>query len=367
MKILLLFGGRLGESRGTPSRARNMALWLARKPGVAVATLSGDAALDLAGVETHSLDRTDLVSVIAAFRPDIVYGHTHKALPALAAVPGILTAADLHGHPVAEKLEDSSRWFPARLKSALRLWWDERRYFSEIDGFTVVSSALERSVLARRARVNIVRGGVDPELFRESSGPAGDALVVGYAGNFRPYQGLPLLLDAAESLDRDGIDLRLVLAGDPGDTGLDREAKQRMPGKVKCLGQVPYAEVAAALADTNVLVIPRPDSQTARYGFPSKLPESMAQGKALVVTDVGDQARVVEHGVSGLVVPPDSAQALAAALRSLRSPDLRRELGGRARIAAETRLHWRVLTDTIISFFTELGAPRPAMREDATA
>ena len=42
--------------------------------------------------------------------------------------------------------------------------------------------------------------------------------------------------------------------------------------------------------------------------------EAMAASRPIVVTDVGDNSRVIEHGVSGLVVAPKDAEGIASAV-----------------------------------------------------
>jgi len=356
MRILVFFGDRLDVSRGTPSRARNMARALALKHGVEVFVLSRDEQLDIAGIGHANLDRASLKEAVADFKPTVVYGHTHKALPFLAPLHGCVRVVDLHGDPIAEKLEQRDRPVVRRLRSAASLWFLERRFLGEVDGLTVVSDLLARRAQRRRLPTRVIWGGVDPDLFRATVEDGGERLVVGYAGNFRPYQGLPTLIEAARQLIASGADLRLLLVGDPGRTGIDRLAQEKLPGRVELTGAVDYEDVPSALSEANVLVIPRPDSQTARAGFPSKLPEYMALGKALVVTDVGEQARAVENGESGLVVRPDDPSALAGALDSLRQRALRERLGRCARVAAEGPLNWKTIADELLDFFSLLTA-----------
>jgi glycosyltransferase involved in cell wall biosynthesis len=59
--------------------------------------------------------------------------------------------------------------------------------------------------------------------------------------------------------------------------------------------------------------------------------EAMAGAKPMVITSVGENARVVINEQSGLVVPARSPQALADGLtRLLDDPDLRHKLGAAA-------------------------------------
>lgn len=72
-------------------------------------------------------------------------------------------------------------------------------------------------------------------------------------------------------------------------------------------------------------------------GSPNALLEAMSQGLPPIVTDCLPGAlEVVEHDVTGLVVPVDDPEALAAAIRRLiADPDLRRRLGRSARKRVE--------------------------------
>ena len=60
--------------------------------------------------------------------------------------------------------------------------------------------------------------------------------------------------------------------------------------------------------------------------------EAMALGKPVVVTDIGGNREIVDHGKTGLVIPPKDPQAFSKAiLTCLKQPDWTRQLGERAR------------------------------------
>lgn len=87
--------------------------------------------------------------------------------------------------------------------------------------------------------------------------------------------------------------------------------------RIHLLGFQP--EAAKMAAEFDIITLP----SLRREGLPRAVIEGMAQGIAPVVTDAGGSAELIEPGVSGLVVPPGSPEALAAAFSELLSDDQR--------------------------------------------
>ena len=362
MRILALFRGRLAESRGTPSRSRNLIQSLVKR-GNEMMVLSGDAPGQLEGVvdaphvTLGDTPREALARAIERHRPELLYGQANKSIPLLVeAGSGAVVVADLHGDPASEKLEQDWRPLPRRLLSYASHRLEDRRWLPRVDGLTTASEGLARRVAPLGKPTAVVWGGVDPELFTAPPPDLGREVTVGYAGNFRPYQGLGVLLEAMSGLDER---YRLLLVGDPtGGEGLARRAATLLGDRLTLLPPVHYGEIPDVLAAADVLVVPRPRSRSGHYGFPSKLPEYLALGRAVVASNVGDQARVVRHDDNGLVVAPGSATELAAALRSLADPDLRRRLGEAGRRAAVDELSWSRVGERLQAFL--FGLTRPA-------
>ncbi len=127
--------------------------------------------------------------------------------------------------------------------------------------------------------------------------------------------------------------LQLVLVGD----GPLREENQRLAASlgldsaVLFLRKVDRSMVAQALSGCEAFVLP---SRSEPFGI--VLIEAFALGKPVVATQVGGIPEIVRDGVNGLLVPPDSPEALSAAiLRVLGDKLLRDTLVQNARVAVE--------------------------------
>jgi glycosyltransferase involved in cell wall biosynthesis len=148
---------------------------------------------------------------------------------------------------------------------------------------------------------------------------------------------------------------RLLLAGD----GPLRRDVERLIGelgiedRVVLLGEQPPAMVAKLLAGAVSSVLPSRDEP---FGIAAV--ESMVVGTPVVATNVGGLAEIVEHERTGLAVPADDPDALAAALtRIAGDAPLRERLGNAARETARARFDRREWAERYLAV---LRGDRPA-------
>ncbi|HVL84498.1 MAG TPA: glycosyltransferase [Pseudonocardia sp.] len=134
-----------------------------------------------------------------------------------------------------------------------------------------------------------------------------------FLGRICADKGSFVLVQAWEKLLAGGtrVPVRLTLAGD-GEVERARElvARRELGATVSVRSWLGPEEVAALLDTAHVLTLP-----SRNEGQPMAVLEAMARGIAVVATDVGGIPDLVEHGVSGVLVPPDDPDALADALR----------------------------------------------------
>jgi glycosyltransferase involved in cell wall biosynthesis len=145
-----------------------------------------------------------------------------------------------------------------------------------------------------------------------------------YVGRLTHQKGLPVLLDAVERVP----DARLEIVGDgPERAGLEERAKSpSLAGRVTFAGALPRSEVLSHLAGARAAVL-----ASAWENLPHAAVEALSVGTPVVATAVGGVPEAVFDDRNGLLVPPNDAAALAAALeRVLRDDALRDRLAAGA-------------------------------------
>jgi glycosyltransferase involved in cell wall biosynthesis len=266
-----------------------------------------------------------LARLIAESRPDIVQGWMyHGDLAALVAL--VLsrqrrqtrliwsircTAMDWRGYGIG-------LWVVVKACALLSGWPDL---------VTANSVAGLKSHLAlgyHPQRAEVVANGIDIDEFRPDSaarhavrtelGIADDAIVLAHVARVTAMKDHGSFLAAMAKLP----DLSAVLLG----AGTENLPAAR---NVRRLGR--RHDVARLFAAADFVV----SSSRFGEGFSNVLAEGMACGLPAVATDVGDAKLIV--GDTGVVVPPESPDALAAAIRTLaaESAPLRAERGRKAR------------------------------------
>lgn len=143
-----------------------------------------------------------------------------------------------------------------------------------------------------------------------------DKFVASYAGNLGPAQGLECFLDAAERL-RDLPDVRLMLIGD-GILANDLRSSAEARGltNLMVVPYQPYSRVPDIYGASDVCVVAQAIA-TASDAIPSKVYRIMACERPIVaLTEAhSDLAQLIGAADAGVVIRPESGDALAAAVR----------------------------------------------------
>jgi glycosyltransferase involved in cell wall biosynthesis len=153
--------------------------------------------------------------------------------------------------------------------------------------------------------------------------------VIGSVGMLRPEKGHADLIDALAAARKRVPTMKLLLVGDGRcKDELERRARERrLNGAVRfCPAR---GDVPSVLDALDVFALP---SHT--EGLSIATIEAMTRGRPVIVTDCGGPTEIVTHEVTGLVVPPCDAPAMADALVRMASDSRLRaclSANGRAR------------------------------------
>ena len=146
-----------------------------------------------------------------------------------------------------------------------------------------------------------------------------------------PWKGVDVLVQAMRQLEQDGLsdEFELQLAGSAlfNDQAFAQEVMEAARGltmPTAILGHV--EDVESLLDDADILVM----ASTSPEPFGQVMIQAMARGVAVVATDHGGPREVIKDRISGLLIRPGDAYALAASLDLLR-----RDCDLRARLAKE--------------------------------
>jgi phosphatidylinositol alpha 1,6-mannosyltransferase len=178
----------------------------------------------------------------------------------------------------------------------------------------------------------------DSALHRELA-PNGE-LLVGYVGRLAPEKRIERL---AALGDMPGM--RLVVVGDGPE---HQNLAAALPGAA-FLGQRTGDELARIYASLDVFVHTGPHET-----FCQAVQEAMASGVPVVAPDAGGPRDLVDHARTGYLLPAHDdeahADALRAAITTLRNPELRARFGAAARAAVAGRT-WPALCQQLIGHY----------------
>ncbi len=200
-----------------------------------------------------------------------------------------------------------------------------------------------------RRRLSVIPNGVDAEWLQPRPHAAdlaerlgiGAGLVFGYIGSFSHYEGLPFLVKAADDFLRRLPGAKLLLVGSGRDDERLRAAASRSGGSIILTGRLPQEQVRDLYTILDVLVLPRRRMRLTDLVTPLKPLEAMATGTAVLASDVGGHAELIQDGETGLLFKAESRDSLVEqAVRLGEDAELRRRLTANARRWVEAERTW---------------------------
>ena len=229
----------------------------------------------------------------------------------------------------------------------------------ESASFVICISDFCRSQVLRIApnlddsRLEVVRLGVDCASLQPSAAnpveTASGPLRLACTGRMVAAKGHRIFLEALAVLTREEIEVSCTLIGD----GPERKALEALSirlgiaNQVYFLGAMAHQPTLDEVAKAEVFVL-----ASFAEGLPVALMEAMALGVPCISTTIAAIPELIQDGQNGLLVPPANSRALAATLRRLATqPELRLELGQKARQTAVKSYNLETNLDLLASIW----------------
>ncbi|MGO3354922.1 MAG: glycosyltransferase family 4 protein [Halomonas sp.] len=213
-----------------------------------------------------------------------------------------------------------------RVDSAIRRKWFTRQCYSHASARVAISRVIQRMLEAHQW--------VDTSLIASAYArltPTAEAItkfrnsfpnkfLVGHAGAVVDrHKGQRVLLQAAQKLEHHAPDIQFIFLGD-GEDADALKAESAQLGNVSWMGF--KNNIADYLAGLDVFAFP-----SRNEGLGSVLLDAMQLGVPVIATNVGGIPDIVHDKQTGLLIPPNDADALASGIMRLREKaSLRQQL-----------------------------------------
>ncbi|MCO1660218.1 glycosyltransferase family 4 protein [Pseudonocardia humida] len=320
----------------------------------------------------HALVRAALTR-LGDWRPDVVHAHdwlvAHPAI-ALSDVLDVPLVATIH----ATEAGRHAGWLSAALSRQVHSveWW----LAHSADALITCSRAMRAEVAQLfdldPEPIAVLRNGISPRRWRVPAArvaaararfaPDGRPFLL-YFGRLEHEKGVQDLVAALPRIRAAHPGARLVVAGtgSMADRLVEVARRGRVRRSVLFPGYLPDAELAAAVAAADAVVLP---SRYEPFGIVAL--EAAAAGAPLVASSAGGLGEVVREGETGVSFPPGDVGELARAVgRVLGDPAAAARRARRARASLGTDFDWgRIAADTAAVYAstgrgTRVELPRP--------
>ena len=303
----------------------------------------------------------ELVALVRSGGHEVVHAHLYfpAVVVALARVLGLLKAATVvsfHNLAYAEGVNKPGLGLRAR--KALAAWLYPRGF----DAMLAVSKAVSvhyRDALGL-ARVDVLHNPVDVDAIQSARGLAPQrpasletarlmvpGRLVHEKGHIDMLQALTLLREQGRK-----VTVSFVGAGPQKQHLMDTVGQLGLQDCVAFAGASSHDQMLDAMFAADVVVVP------SRFeGFGLTALEAMALGRPVVATTAGGLPEVIEHGVSGWLVPPQQPEALAQAIGLLLdNAALRQSLGAAGRTRAQEKFSLPVIAAQLRAIYQGICA-----------
>ena len=215
----------------------------------------------------------------------------------------------------------------------------ERFVYRKADHIVPVTHAFKDHISKNGALeedISVIRNGVDLSFFEDAPSDVEfakhigveDKFVASYVGTHGMAHGLDLIIEAADRL-RDHPNIVFVMAGDGSERKrLEQELIDRQLPNVRILGQLPKADMPKLWSVSDVSLVLLRKLDLFLTVIPSKIFESMAMKKPIILGVQGESQGIVEEAGAGICIEPENVEQLVESILQLsNSQDICEQFG----------------------------------------
>lgn len=296
--------------------------------------------------------------VVISTSPQFFNGLAGYFLSRIKRCPWVLEVRDLW--PESIVAVDAVR-NPALIRMLLRL---EKFVYAKADHVVPVTHPFETHISNTANRSNgitVIPNGMDlhrlPAANRVDGGGYNERkrFVVAYIGTHGMAHGLDTLVDAAALLTHRG-EISILFVGDGAErTRLAFRVEELGLTNVKMLGQLTKPALTRLYADVDACVVMLKDHEMFTKVIPSKIFESMAMSKPIILAARGESERIVRESQAGICVNQESPADVATAILKLsEDPESCRKFGVAGRAYVAKHFDRRVLAEQYLMVLEDL-------------
>ena len=216
---------------------------------------------------------------------------------------------------------------------------------------------------------SVIYNGVDLAQFYPATGKREGPVNIGFISNLVDRKRPEWLVRAAGQLAREGLNVKVLLAGNDFTGGAKAKELQELAQREGITGRYHYigprSDVPDVLRTLDVLVLP---SERDKEAFPRIVVEAMACGVPVLATAVAGVPEAVVNGETGLLVDPDDYEGFVAALRTLvLDADLRRRHGAAAVARCRALFSMEANAAAISQVYRSVTAERSAQQSELSS
>lgn len=249
-----------------------------------------------------------------------------------------------------------------RVRSTLLLSGKIRKFAHGCIGISIALVDLLENKIKVKCPTQLIPISVDIETFKPSEKINLDEKVNVFWGGAIAFSesldsnkdGIKELINAFDKTCKSNTLLNLTGYGDDRSITILKQhiSKMKNSSNIVFHGYLSFEVYCKLLSASDIAVMNRVDTKFANFGFPFKLGEYLASGKAVIATDVGDVGVYLKNMENSILIKPSDNCELEVALQRLfEDRNLVIKLGKSARNVAEkyfsTETHSKLLFDLL--------------------